>query len=139
MAKQLNNVPVKMGTVIPVDNQDQKPTASSVYYALKVEDVTGKNEEWLLFTERELYEVLPEMTMWEGFQSGKKGRLFPCYRQDRMPQYITMIERPARNDVNVYVTVAVKISERQIRVARHRALTNPEDIPEQSWIGDMLD
>lgn len=128
-----------MGTVIPVDNQDQKPTASSVYYALKVEDVTGKNEEWLLFTERELYEVLPEMTMWEGFQSGKKGRLFPCYRQDRMPQYVTMIERPARNDVNVYVTVAVKISERQIRVARHRALTNQEDIPEQSWISNMLD
>ena len=139
MAKQLNNVSVKMGTVIPVDNQDQKPTASSVYYALKVEDVTGKNEEWLLFTERELYEVLPEMTMWESFQSGKKGRLFPCYRQDRMPQYVTMIERPARNDVNVYVTVAVKISERQIRVARHRALTNQEDIPEQSWISDMLD
>lgn len=139
MAKQLNSVSVKMGTVIPVDNQDQKPTASSVYYALKVEDVTGKNEEWLLFTERELYEVLPEMTMWEGFQSGKKGRLFPCYRQDKMPQYITMIERPARNDVNVYVTVAVKISERQIRVARHRALTNQEDIPEQSWISDMLD
>ena len=110
MAKQLNNVSVKMGTVIPVDNQDQKPTANSVYYALKVEDVTGKNEEWLLFTERELYEVLPEMTMWEGFQSGKKGRLFPC-----------------------------KISERQIRVARHRALTNPEDIPDQSWISDMLD
>lgn len=139
MTKQLNNVSVKMGTVIPVDNQDQKPTASSVYYALKVEDVTGKNEEWLLFTERELYEVLPEMTMWEGFQSGKKGRLFPCYRQDRMPQYVTMIERPARNDVNVYVTVAVKISERQIRVARHRALTNQEDIPEQSWISNMLD
>ena len=139
MAKQLNNVSVKMGTVIPVDNQDRKPTANSIYYALKVEDVTGRNEEWLLFTERELYEVLPEMTMWEGFQSGKKGRLFPCYRQDRMPQYITMIERPARNDVNVYVTVAVKISERQIRVARHRALTNREDIPEQSWISDMLD
>lgn len=139
MAKQLNNVSVKMGTVIPVDNQDQKPTANSVYYALKVEDVTGKNEEWLLFTERELYEVLPEMTMWEGFQSGKKGRLFPCYRRDKMPQYVTMIERPARNDVNVYVTVAVKISERQIRVARHRALTNQEDIPEQSWISNMLD
>ena len=54
MAVQLIDCRVVAGRIIPVCNLGRKPTASTTYYAVWVEDADGKDERCLLFTNKEL-------------------------------------------------------------------------------------
>lgn len=54
MAKVLDQVRVKQGRLIRVQNTDKTFGSSDVYIAVQVEDADGSNERCLLFTEKEI-------------------------------------------------------------------------------------
>ncbi len=54
MAKVLDQVRVKQGRLIRVQNTDKTFGSSDVYIAVQVEDADGNNERCLLFTEKEI-------------------------------------------------------------------------------------
>ncbi len=54
MAKVLDQVKVKQGRLIRVENTDRTFGSADVYIAVQVEDADGSNERCLLFTEEEL-------------------------------------------------------------------------------------
>jgi hypothetical protein len=54
MAKVLDQVKVKQGRLIRVENTEKTFGSADVYIAVQVEDADGSNERCLLFTEKEL-------------------------------------------------------------------------------------
>ena len=54
MAKVLDQVKVKQGRLIRVQNTERTFGSSDVYIAVQVEDADGSNERCLLFTEKEI-------------------------------------------------------------------------------------
>lgn len=54
MANVLDQVKVKQGRLIRVQNTDRTFGSADVYIAVQVEDATGSNERCLLFTEKEI-------------------------------------------------------------------------------------
>lgn len=54
MANVLDQVRVKQGRLIRVENTERTFGSSDVYIAVQVEDADGSNERCLLFTEKEL-------------------------------------------------------------------------------------
>lgn len=54
MANVLDQVKVKQGRLIRVQNTDRTFGSSDVYIAVQVEDADGSNERCLLFTEKEI-------------------------------------------------------------------------------------
>ena len=54
MAKVLDQVKVKQGRLIRVENTDRTFGSADVYVAVQVEDADGSNERCLLFTEKEI-------------------------------------------------------------------------------------
>lgn len=78
-AQKIDNVKVKRGRLVRVANQKPHRNAKAVYTSIWIEDAKGKNEECLLFTEKEL------------------------------------------------------------EVARQRALKNKEDLPKKDFLTDLLD
>ena len=59
MAEKLDKTPVKMGYVIPMKNTKRRFAEDEMYYAIKFEDSTGKNEFWGLFTDRSIAKFRP--------------------------------------------------------------------------------
>lgn len=54
MANVLDQVRVKQGRLIRVENTERTFGSSDVYIAVQVEDADGSNERCLLFTEKEI-------------------------------------------------------------------------------------
>lgn len=54
MANVLDQVKVKQGRLIRVENTERTFGSSDVYIAVQVEDADGNNERCLLFTEKEI-------------------------------------------------------------------------------------
>ena len=54
MAKKIDEVSVKSGRLIKVENIDKKNAANKLYVAVQVEDADGGNERCLLFTENQV-------------------------------------------------------------------------------------
>lgn len=54
MANVLDQVKVKQGRLIRVQNTDRTFGSADVYIAVQVEDADGSNERCLLFTEKEI-------------------------------------------------------------------------------------
>lgn len=54
MANVLDQVKVKQGRLIRVQNTERTFGSSDVYIAVQVEDADGSNERCLLFTEKEI-------------------------------------------------------------------------------------
>lgn len=54
MANVLDQVKVKQGRLIRVQNTDRTFGSADVYIAVQVEDANGSNERCLLFTEKEI-------------------------------------------------------------------------------------
>jgi hypothetical protein len=54
MANVLDQVKVKQGRLIRVENTERTFGSADVYIAVQVEDADGSNERCLLFTEKEL-------------------------------------------------------------------------------------
>lgn len=143
MAEHLNNRKIEMGVALPVKNQQPAFGAAAKYYALKVECEGGDPEYWLLFTEKELYSLpLRKGSSWS--KDLKLGRLFELSlpgKDSSTPsfgQFLCRIKRPVRG-TEEYEEVLVWASGKKMNVALERAKRNPEDIPKQSWLQDMMD
>ena len=129
MALKLTNDKVLMGKVLPVFNLGKRKLESEKYFAVKIEDESGKKEEWLLFTEKELERTTIDMgyitEMW------KPGRVHPHNIGGKKSYAVKLL---VDNGVKT-----VLIGQSYLDRARERAKKNPEDIPSQSAIADLLD
>lgn len=141
MAEQLNEEKVKMGVAIPVKNLNPAISASATYFAIKLEDETGAddNECWILLTTRELYQHVPyDCGKWG--EDLKRGRTYECScRTDKVARCLLKIKRPQYGSPSEYETVILRVSENWIQKGLARAAKNPEDIPNEGWWEDLKD
>ena len=133
MAEMIDNVEVKLGRAIRVKNLDPKHGEAEVYVALQVEDLDGKNERCVLFTEHEL-ELCPVLDItWDLVP----GRLYP-YADNQYEGYIVKtFTYSAKRDE--WYTVVRRITAKRLAAAEDRAMKNPEDITKKSWLVNWLD
>ena len=141
-AEKLDSTPVRMGYVIPIRNQNKHMLACDTYFAVKTEDITGKREEWLMFSESELYfrpRVLIQGDILDGL---KLGRLYG-WGEETPTGYASYIVRlmPPKSWLDRWGTrpATVLIPYKTYLRALTRTRKNPEDIPSQSRLGDLLD
>lgn len=142
MAKMLTNDSVIIGYLLPMENMERTPSEKERYYALKIEDSSGKNEEWLLLTEneilsRQIFSVEDLTKDW------KLGRCFTTrigrrtYSACRIRICETMsnekITFPGKTELTLLFTRSM------ISSGRKRREKNPEDIPRQCKLRDLLD
>lgn len=133
MAELIDNVEVKLGRAICVKNLDPRKGEAKIYIALQVEDLNGKNERCVLFTEHEL-DLCPVLDItWDLVP----GRLYP-YADNQYTGYIvkTLIYSKTRDE---WYVVVRRISTHRLEVADDRAMKNPEDLTHKSWLVDWLD
>lgn len=139
MAKPLvDNIPVKLGQLIPVANVEQTEspkklsTESDRYIALHIEDYTGDNERCVLFTLIEYTDmesvVLPEDLL----KSMVKGRLYPCTLGNRDTNLVSVTHWDGRTRV-------LRVSATQLAKAERRASKHPDSLPKKSLITDLMD
>lgn len=120
---------VKMGVWYEVPNTQRRNGENSEYMAIKVENETGENERWLMFTKSE-WERLPSIQLYSpGCENNgmKSGRLFTC----------------CKNGINQFIMHSggclTLISFKKLAKAEERARKNQEDQPKQNWLEDLLD
>ena len=133
MAEMIDNVEVKLGRAIRVKNLYPSKGEAKVYIALQVEDLNGKNERCVLFTEHELG-LCPVLDItWDLVP----GRLYP-YSDNQCNGYIvkTLIYNTKRDE---WYIVVRRITAKRLSIAEDRAMENPEDLTKKSWIVDWLD
>jgi hypothetical protein len=141
MAEQLNEKKVQMGVVIPVKNLNPAVSASANYFAVKLEDETGAedNECWVLLTTRELYQHVPYNCGKWG-EDLKRGRTYECScRTDKVSRCLIKLDRPRFGTSSDYETVILRVSENWLKKGLARAAKNPEDIPNEGWWEDLKD
>lgn len=141
MAEQLNTVSIEMGRAIPMKNTNKARLATDKYYAIKVEDLSGTVEHWLLFTRHEIdsftridFDLTDKM---------KRGRLYNCSKSTAKDdnysiRYIIALEFPDEEDKE-YKLETIMIPAGVALKGMRRAERNPEDIPAQSVLADMMD
>lgn len=133
MAELIDNVEVKLGRAIRVKNLDPRKGEAEVYIALQVEDLNGKNERCVLFTEHEL-DLCPVLDItWDLVP----GRLYP-YADNQYTGYIVKTFTYSKTRDEWYIVVR-RISTHRLEVADERAMKNPEDLTHKSWLVDWLD
>ena len=134
MAKPLvDNLPVKLGQLIPVENIEQRSRAEfTSYVALHIEDLDSSNERCILFTPLEHTDmesvILPEDITKHMVQ----GRLYPCTLGNRATNLVAVTHWDGRSRV-------LRISATQLAKMDKRASSHPETCPKKSFITDMLD
>lgn len=133
MTKMIDNVEVKLGRAIRVRNLNPRDGEAEVYVALQVEDLNGKNERCVLFTEHEL-ELCPVLDItWDLVP----GRLYP-YSDNQYSGYIVKTFTYSAKRDEWYVVVR-RITAARLQHAEERAEKNPEDLTKKSWLVDWLD
>ena len=130
MVLKLTKDKVAMGTILPVQNLGKKINENLKYFALKIEDEDGKKEEWLLFTEKEINQR-SELDMGYITDMWKPGRIHP-HNVGKQKSYAVKILLES-------TPKTILIGKSVLETARKRAKRNPEDIPRQSRLSDLLD
>ena len=137
MAKKLDDTKVKMGNLIPVDNTGRKFGEAHDYYAVKLEDYTGKKENWYLFTGAEIskmskVDVLDSTEM-------KLGRMYLRHKHLKSARSYVKLNVPSNRKATGLITFVTLLSDNVLARGLDRAKRNPEDIPEMSWLEDLKD
>lgn len=134
MAKQIDNEKIKMGNLIKVENTErQAPNETFSHYALKVEDADGKNERWLLFTPRQ-FQAASTFISYNLADLMKSGRLYKAFKYgtNRVWYYCRIGNQDSGS-------LLLKLTARQLATAEARATKNPEDVPKQGILSDLMD
>lgn len=141
MATLLNDAKVEMGRALPVQNTNKARLATDKYYAVKLEDITGEVENWYLFTRHEI-DTFPRMCF-DLADEMKRGRIYTCTKQESLDnkgaiRYLISIEFPDTEDKE-YKLETIMIPAGILLKGMKRAEKNPEDIPSQSLLQDLMD
>lgn len=129
MAKILGKASVKMGKLIPVENQNKKFNENDKYLSLHVEDENGDNERCLLFTDIEISDM--ENIEIPFSNKMKLGRIYKA-RIDNKDTYLLRVI------TNTNMNKVLKLSVSQLKLSEERSKRNPEDLPKRSWIKKIL-
>ena len=138
MANKLDNIPVKMGNVIKVENTDRKFGAASAYYAVKLENAKGKQEFWCLWTDQDL-RVLVDVHGLSDAKSFKPGRIYHKHTVGKSTRGFVALNFPAED--GKLKRRVVSVTKTVLDKGRKRAKANQEDIPKMrwSWLADLFD
>lgn len=143
MAQMIDDTPVKMGYLIPVRNTQRVSTLEGTeYYALKVEDFRGDDERWLLLTEGDVRGLSPRVE--DGStRDWKPGRIMVrmatrsrCW-SNLLKVVLPKVLNPGKDEAER--TVLVCLPEAKLARGLARAKDNPEDVPSQGILADMMD
>ena len=121
---------VIMGKIIKVANSEKKASENDEYFALHVEDESGKNESCILFTESELKEM-ETINFPFAAEQMKAGRIYPAVIAKKNTNLVKVID-------GVYEKI-FRMSKSQLLEAEARAARNTEDIPKKSFFTDLFD
>lgn len=119
------------GEFIAVENKERRPGENGVYIALLVEDVDGKNERCLLFTEIEIADM-ENVVSKELMPCMKKGVLYPFHIAKKDTFLVRCVNELGGEKI-------LRISPKQLSRAEHRAAKNPEDSVKKSFLVDLFD
>ena len=150
MAEMLVKTSVKLGKAIPVKNiensgrQDTKTDLAvrepDVYFALQVEDYSGKEEQCLLLTFHELFEVAPRFELPREMTDNLLiGRMYPMkegYKSGCLVKIVSFTEDGSPFDEK---PTAVYFGDWMIEKSAKRAAKHPKSITKKSWLTDWLD
>lgn len=142
MPEQLTEDSIKMGRLLPMSNLNKKPSEAEQYFALKIEDSNGGNEEWILLTEKEILSRRT-MSIYEITEEWKPGRMYSfsigktSYVACNVVFCSDMSSEKRRHFKGEKKVLL--FSKSLLNIARKRAKSNPEDIPKQSRLSDFLD
>ena len=150
MAEMLVKTSVKLGKAIPVrniENDERQATKTDlavqepeVYYALQVEDYSGKDEQCLLLTFHELFEVAPRFELpREMTDKLLMGRMYPMKEGVKSGYFIKMVSFNADGTPFDAKPTTVYFGEWLIDKATKRADKHPKSVTEKSWLADWLD
>ena len=131
------NLTVKLGEVIPVTNQERKPSEAEVYLAMHVEDADAKGDRCVLFTQRE-FDALSMIDSKDFAELLAPGRLYKMTRHDGQITYIVRTRVYYPNTKEWYIVIK-RISEHALRKAEARAAANQEDQTKRNWFNRLLD
>lgn len=142
MPEQLTEDSIKMGYLLPMNNLNKKPSEVEKYFALKIEDSNGDNEEWILLTEKEILSRRT-ISIYEMTEDWKPGRMYSfsigkiSYVACNVVFCSDMSSEKRKHSKGEKKVLL--FSKSLLNVARKRAKSNPEDIPSQSKLSDFLD
>ena len=160
MANRLIDVDVKMGRIIPVVNQKRNGNAKKEYYCIKTENERGGDEQYRLFTQRELETSpiidaidLPKYNFKPGTFSStnngrvilegmKSGRIYPSFKVNCCGiKTLALLIRTEEYDQTMrkWFYVIRRISNTKLKAASYRSSRNPEDLVKTTWFQDLLD
>lgn len=129
--KNLITSPV-MGILTKTDNKQRKANESTSYYALKAENASSDKEFWMLFTAKEAARIPSVDSDLKGKLS--QGRLYKMHPSNaKHSYYLCLVFIENKGDV------ILRLSNALVARAARRAERNIEDIPDQSWLSDLLD
>ena len=134
MAKQIDDEKIKMGNLIKVENTErQAPNETFSHYALKVENADGKNERWLLFTPRQQM-AISKICSVEIAALMKPGRIYKGVKIQgkRLMALCRIGNQNGGNEIWA-------LTANQIKTAEKRAKKNPEDVPKQGILSNLMD
>ena len=129
----------KMGHLYKVANTRKKSTANAWYYAVKLEDADTGEEFWAMFTECQWVSFTAfwaPKKYWLREALGKLGQFRKMPRNGKNGIIVTIDVSHVKKDGQALI---VQITESALLKARARAEKNPEDIPYQSKLADLLD
>lgn len=150
MAEMLVKTSVKLGKAIPVKNienserQDTKTDLAvqepDVYYALQVEDYSGKEEQCLLLTFHELFEVAPRFELPREMTDNLLiGRMYPMKEGNKSGCLVKIISFKEDGTPFDEKPTAVYFGDWMIEKSTKRADKHPKSITKKSWLTDWLD
>lgn len=127
MSEVLNTAPVKNGQLLLVGNKEKVKNAKTLYYAIWVENIDGKNETCLFFTQTEMATLQPIDI--DFLEEMVPGRIYKCGAKNSNVIKI----------VNGSSEFAIRLTKTLFNKALYRARKNEEDIPKKTFINDLLD
>lgn len=127
-----NDLEIKLGQLIGVENKNKRNLENESYIALQIEDQDGNNERCILFTEIEISDIKTVSIENWFCEHMKIGRL-----------YLTTIGKRSFYLIKVYniheEVKIIRLSKRVLNKATKRALNNPEDLTKKSFLTDIFD
>ena len=150
MAELLVKTSVKLGKAIPVKNVEHLDRQQSkndltiqepeVYYALQVEDYSGKDEKCLLFTFHELFEIASRVDFpREMTEHLLVGRMYPMKEGTRSGCFIKLLSYKEDGTLFDAEPTVVYIGDWLIDKADKRADKHPKSVTKKGWLTDLLD
>lgn len=131
MVKKIDDIEVKKGNEVRVENTYKFPTANDIYVAIHLEKENGRGDRCYMFREKDINRFASISSRWLADKM-VLGRIYPIII-NKVETNIVKVEK------NGGKHVILKISDKQLKVAEKIADDNPEDQTKRGVIRRLTD